>query len=195
MRQFIYLFVLVVLFFAVCGKEDKKEKYNVFKEQGSMLGSGTSSVESRYLRLLEKDPKNLAALIKLGNYYFDSGQSEKAIEMYHRALELNPGDANVRTDMGVMYRRLGKFEKAIEAFRKASKSNPRHVQSRYNLGIVYYHDKKNMEKAADAWEEVLKINPSYPKAADLRKFINEVREGGKSTGFPSHMQKGDGWIQ
>jgi tetratricopeptide (TPR) repeat protein len=185
-----------VLFSAGCGKkEEKKQKYNIIKEHGSLLGSRTSSVESQYLSVLEKDPKNLNALIKLGNHYFDTGQPGKSVEMYQRALKLNPNDANVRTDMGVMYRKMGKFDEAIVAFRMAGKSNPRHVQSRYNLGIVYYYDKKDRVKAADAWEEVLKINPSHPEAVALRKFINDVRIGTIPNGIPSRNQKGDGWIQ
>ncbi len=195
MRLCINLLVSAVLFAAGCQKEEKKQVYNVIKEQESLLGSGTSGEESRYLSLLEQDPKNLAALINLGNHYFDTNRPGKAVEMYQRALKLSPHDSNVRTDMGVMYRRMGKFDEAIEAFRTAARSNPRHVQSRYNLGIVYYHDKKNMIKAADAWEEMLKINPRHPEAANLRKFINDVRTGPITNGIPSHMKKGDGWIQ
>ncbi len=195
MRQFIYFLVWAVLVSAGCNKEEEKQKYNVIKDQGTLLGSGTRDGESQYLRLLEKDPKNLSVLVKLGNYYFDSGQHRKSIEMYQRALKINPNDANVRTDMGVMYRKLGEFDNAIRAFRRAADSNPRHVQSRYNLGVVYYHDKKNMVKAADVWEEVLSIDPRHPQAAGLKQFINDVRKGPKSSGVPSAGQKNDGWIK
>jgi tetratricopeptide (TPR) repeat protein len=146
MKTFFYILVSAVLFTAGCQKEEKKEKYNVLKEDGSLLESRTSPVESQYLKVLEQEPKNLNALTKLGNHYFDTGRHEKAVEMYQRALKLNPGDANVRTDMGVMYRRMGRFDNAIKAFRMAAKSDPRHVQSRFNLGVVYHYDKKIIKK-------------------------------------------------
>ena len=66
------------------------------------------------LSILKDDPKNLKALIELGNAYFDSAQFDKAIETYAKALTMDPKNADVRTDMGIMYRRKGNFDRAIE---------------------------------------------------------------------------------
>src|SRR5215510_5789461 len=40
--------------------------------------------------ILKSDPKNVDAVIQLGNVYFDAEQWEDAIQWYRKALELDP---------------------------------------------------------------------------------------------------------
>ncbi len=198
MRLSILLIIFALLLSGInCQKDDDKTVYRINKDTGKILGSQSSRVEPQYLNILKKDPLNYNALVKLGNRYFDTGQHRKAIEMYSRALRINPKDPNVRTDMGVMYRRIGDFDRAIKEFKRAAQDAPRHIQSRYNLGVSYYNDKKDYRKAADAWEEVLKIDPNHPEAQGLRKFIEDVRRAPVTSKkeIPGTKQSGDGWIK
>ncbi|MGQ9648034.1 MAG: tetratricopeptide repeat protein [Thermodesulfobacteriota bacterium] len=107
--------------------------------------------------ILEKDPRNLEALITLGNAYFDTDRYQEAIDAYSKALAIDPKNPDVRTDMGIMYRRLGQFDKALEAFRQAAQDQPLHVNSRFNIGIVLKYDKNDFVGAIQAWEEFLKL--------------------------------------
>lgn len=129
--------------------------------------------------IVKKDPKNLPALVELGNLYFDSGQPKEAIEVYSQYLALKPDNADVRTDMGIMYRALGDFDHAIEEFRKAAQSDPRHVNSRYNIGIVLLHDKNDIQGAIKAWEEYLKVDSKSEKAQRVRSQIEKMKTMGK----------------
>ena len=125
--------------------------------------------------ILKGDPKNLKALIDLGNVYFDAEQFEPAIDMYSRALEIEPRNADVRTDRGTMYRRKGEIERAIADFQKAAGDNPQHVNSRYNLGVVLLHDKGDMKGAIQAWEDYLKVDPGSPRAENIRIQIAKMK--------------------
>jgi len=129
--------------------------------------------------ILEKDPKNLQALITLGNAYFDTDRYQEAIDAYSKALVIDPKNADVRTDMGIMYRRLGQFDKAIEAFRQAAQDNPMHVNSRFNLGVVLKYDKKDYSGAIKAWEEFLKLeqllDPSDERPIMVRQEIESMK--------------------
>lgn len=127
------------------------------------------------LSILKEDPKNLKALIELGNAYFDSGQFDKSIEAYSKALEINPKNADVRTDMGIIYRRKGNFDRAIEEFKKAAEDAPQHVNSRYNLGIVFLHDKGDLKAAIKAWEDYLKVEPTGPRADNIRNQMGKMK--------------------
>jgi cytochrome c-type biogenesis protein CcmH/NrfG len=109
--------------------------------------------------ILEKDPKNLQALIALGNAYFDTDRYQGAIDAYSKALAIDPKNPDVRTDMGIMYRKLGQFDKALEAFRQAAQDQPMHVNSRFNLGVTLKYDKNDLPGAIQAWEEFLKLKP------------------------------------
>jgi cytochrome c-type biogenesis protein CcmH/NrfG len=128
---------------------------------------------------LKEDPKNLKALVELGNLYFDSDQFDSAIRTYARALELDPRNADVRTDMGIMYRRKGDPDRAVAEFKKAAQDEPRHANSRYNMGVVLLHDKGDMKAAIKAWEDYLKVEPAGPRAENIRSQMEKMRSMAK----------------
>jgi len=125
--------------------------------------------------IVAKEPGNRNAWVQLGHNYFDSEQPMKAIDAYAKALELDDQDPNILTDQGVMFRRVGWYDKAIANFLKASEIDPTHQQSLYNLGIVYRYDLKDYQKAIDAWEKLLALNPSAGGADQLRKEIDLLK--------------------
>jgi tetratricopeptide (TPR) repeat protein len=125
--------------------------------------------------ILRDDPKNLKVLIQLGNLYFDTGQFDQAIENYSKALEIDPKNADVRTDLGIMYRKKGEYDRAIAEFEKAAEANPKHVNSRYNLGIVLLHDKGDIKGAIKAWEDYLRVEPTGPRADNIRNQMGKMK--------------------
>ncbi len=129
-------------------------------------------------QVVARDPKNVEAWIQLGNDYFDTRQSQKAIEAYDRALELRPENPNVLTDQGVMYRDLGQFEKAIAKFQKANEVDPKHVQSLYNIGVVYLSDLKQPKKAIEIWNKLIQTAPQSEQATQARAAIEEAKKLG-----------------
>lgn len=125
--------------------------------------------------ILRNNPQDLPTLIALGNAYFDTNQFDQAIEVYSQALKIDPQNADVRTDLGIMYRRKGDSDRAIAEFRRAAQDNPQHFNSRYNLGVVLLHDKGDLKGAISAWEDYLKIEPSGPRADNLRGQIEKLK--------------------
>jgi cytochrome c-type biogenesis protein CcmH/NrfG len=128
---------------------------------------------------LKENPKNLKALIELGNLYFDTDQFDSAIRTYARALELDPRNADVRTDMGIMYRRKGDPDRAIAEFKKAAQDNPKHANSRYNMGVALLHGKGDIRGAIKAWEDYLKVEPAGPRAENIRNQMEKMRSMAK----------------
>jgi len=118
--------------------------------------------------IVKKDPKNLPALVELGNLYFDAGQPKEAIQSYSQYLTAKPDNADVRTDMEIMHRALGDFDRAVEEFKKAVQSDPKHVNSRYNIGIVLLHDENDIQGATKAWEEHLKVDSKGERALRVK---------------------------
>lgn len=124
-------------------------------------------------KVVAQDPKNVNAWISLGNDYFDTEQSQKAINAYNKALEIQPDNPNVLTDQGVMYRRIGWYDKALANFEKANKVDPNHLQSLYNAGIVYVVDLKQPEKATPYWEKYLQIDSNSPTAMQIKGMMEQ----------------------
>ena len=186
--------LLVFICVSIMATGCKKKQETGYEEAGGssvQTLQDTGQIEAQYKDAIAKDPKNYEAIVGLGNLYFDAGKQEKAIVMYQKALEINPNDADVMTDMGNMYRDTGDFDKAIEAFRKAASIDPRHEQSRYNLGVTLYYNKKDLKGAADAWEELLKINPNHPNAEGLKQEISQAR----NPQTPESKSPSSGWVK
>ena len=102
MRKTILIAALVLFTFAIgCKKEEQSPP---LVPQNLSPGGSSIAFDSKIKSLesiVEKDPKNLSALVELGNIYMDTGKFMQAVEMYGKSLEINPNDQNVRVDMGV----------------------------------------------------------------------------------------------
>lgn len=181
MKQVAYSLLLAVLLLpAGCSRNDTGMKAPAEAE-----GSGEAA-ETRapyyhglireYESILAQDPKNLAAVIALGNAYYDSGQWKQAVGVYERALALDPRNTDVRSDMGTAYRNMGLPDKAIAEYRAALKYEPGHQNARYNLGVVYAYDKRDYAEAIHVWEDLLRIAPNHPQSENMRSCIVTFRK-------------------
>ncbi|MEI7815873.1 MAG: tetratricopeptide repeat protein [Desulfuromonadales bacterium] len=124
-------------------------------------------------KIVAQDPKNLNAWVSLGNDYFDTEQTQKAINAYGKVLEIEPNNPNVLTDQGVMFRKVGWYDKALVNFEKANKLDPNHLQSLFNAGIVYAVDMKQPEKATAYWNRYLKLDSNSPTAMQIKGLMEQ----------------------
>ena len=129
-----------------------------------------------YRTLLAEDPGNLAALIGLGNTYYDIGQWQSAATIYQHALARDPRNADVHTDRGTALRNLGMPDQAIAEYQRALTLDSSHLDARYNLGIVYAYDKKDANAAIRTWEELLRLSPNYRNAEYVRRKITALHQ-------------------
>lgn len=186
------LLLFLCLSIAGTGCKKKEEGVEYQGTEGAVNAlQDTSQMEAQFKEVIARDPKNYDAIVSLGNLYFDTGRTEKSIEMYQKALVIDPNDVDVRTDMGTMYRKMGNPDKAIEEFRKSTTINPKHEMSWYNLGITFYYDKKDLKGAADAWEKLLNVNPNYPDAEGLKQIISQAKN--PQTSEPK--SPASGWVK
>jgi cytochrome c-type biogenesis protein CcmH/NrfG len=150
---------------------------NAGKSQQAAIpaGAGSPTDYSQRIAQAEKivaqNPKDVNAWISLGNDYFDTEQSQKAIDAYAKALEINPDNPNVLTDQGVMYKKIGWYDKALANFDKAQKIDPNHVQSLFNSGVVYAVDLKDHVKARPYWKKILEIDPNSATAMQVKSMM------------------------
>lgn len=123
---------------------------------------------------LKENPDNAQAWIELGNTFFDLDRLGDAINAYGKALSIQPDNPHVLTDLGVMYRRNNEPEKALEAFGKAIAVQPDFETAWFNKGIVYMHDLNDLPKAIEAWEQLVKVNPTARTSGG--KLVSELIE-------------------
>lgn len=129
-----------------------------------------------YKSLLAKEPDNIIVAILLGDAYFDIERNEEAIYYYQKALSTYPGNIKVRTDLGTAYRRIGQPNKALEQYYKSLEIDPRDSTTRYNIGVVLLWDKKDPAAAVKTWQELLRIDPYFLLADELRENIRTLEK-------------------
>ena len=128
------------------------------------------------LEAVNKDPKDFDSLVKLGNVYYDGQQYKSAIQYYEKALAIHPENPDVRSDMGTAYWYTGNADKAISEMETSLKYRDGHPQSLFNLGWVRWQGKGDAKGAVEAWEKLLKSNPTYPQKEQVEQYIAKAKE-------------------
>jgi len=126
-------------------------------------------------RLVQQDPGNVAALVRLGNLHFDVQMWSQAAGYYEKAVEVEPNDADLLTDLGTAYRGMGQPDKALGAFARASAADPKHFQSLFNTVIVAGFDLGQFERAEQALQALEALTPPPPRLDELRHALEQAR--------------------
>ncbi len=195
------LFLLAVAILAVstvfslsaCSKE-KQER----SSDDTTLSPRFETEAQQLETALKDDPKNLTALIQLGNLYYDWGQNEvdtkgdtaqpedkwlRAIKYYGLALEIDPKNVNIRVDMANLMRFTGRTDEAISQYRTAINQDPKHVQARINLISALGQQKQDYKAAINEYETLLKVAPDQKDNAPLKQEVDSFRN------MPKEMKK------
>ena len=170
------------------------------KEQQERSGGDTTlnprfaSEVQQFETALKDDPKNVNALIQLGNLYYDWGQNEvdtkgdtaqpedkwvRAINYYGQALEIDPKNVNIRVDMANLMRFTGRTDEAISQYRTAMKQDPKHVQARINLISALGQQKEDYTAAISEYEALLKVAPDQKDNVSLKQEVDSFRNAPK----------------
>lgn len=105
------------------------------------------------------------------------GSGAKAVESAKRASSLSPGSPDIQLLLGISHRRERQYNEAEKALLKAKElSGGKSSEALWQLALLYAHDLKKYSLAADALVDYLKIEPSHPQAALLKKLIQQYRE-------------------
>jgi cytochrome c-type biogenesis protein CcmH/NrfG len=124
--------------------------------------------------ILEADPKNVDAAVKLGNLYYDAQLYSEAIPYYRQALQLKR-DANVSTDLGTALWYAGQADEALKQYAESLKIDPAHANTLFNMGIVRLDGKKDAQGAVESWEQLLAKHPQYQNGAHVQELIAKAK--------------------
>lgn len=142
---------------------------------GPSAGGAPMMAEINALKsAFQVNPKNKAAVVRLGNIYHDVGQWQQAIDFYQQAIDIDPKDADVLTDQGICYQQMGVFDKSLDCFRRAQAVSPSHWQSLYNMAIVTGFSLGRPAEAKQLLDRLEKINPQAPNLAAMQKALDDA---------------------
>ena len=133
----------------------------------------------------EQNPKDAASRVQLGTAYFDAEQYTEAITWYESALALTPSDPNVSTDLGVAYYYTNQPDRALKQFEQSLKADPRHTKTLLNMGIVRAFGKQDHNGAAQAWQQVVALDPDSPEGQTAKKALEGLQNAHPTAAPPS----------
>jgi cytochrome c-type biogenesis protein CcmH/NrfG len=123
---------------------------------------------------LQKHPKDVALLTKIGQTYFYGGQLSLAAQYYERAANVKP-DPAILTALGAIYHYAGDDKKATESVNRALQIDPNFADALFSLGMLKWQSQSDPKGAITAWQKLLKENPNHPRRADVEELIARAK--------------------
>lgn len=124
-----------------------------------------------------KNPQDYAALVALGNAYFDQQRFADAEKTYKRALAIDGTSPDVRVDHGTTLFYQNRALEAVAEYQSALKARPDHINAKVNLGIAL-HSLGQPEKAAAQWSEALSLAGDPVQRQRIQDMISKAAKGG-----------------
>ena len=133
-------------------------------------------------KAVEKDPKNLEALLALTFCYLNKKQYFQALSAAALANSVNPHNATVHRYMGIICSYLGWYDVAETEFRKAFRINPKSGETAYNAAVNLIKADISKIKVAKQWydksiELGVEKDPVLEKL--FEKKLKELKENEK----------------
>ena len=124
---------------------------------------------------LQKDPKNVDLLTRIGSAYLAAQQYPSAQQYLEQAAAVKASPETLNELSFVQYS-LGNVDQAIETLNRALKQDARNSKLLYNLGMYEWHGKSDPKSAIAAWQSFLKASPSDPKRAQVERMITQAKQ-------------------
>lgn len=119
-----------------------------------------------------QNPQDPQPPLELANTFYDHQRFREAAEWYEKALKLDPKNVNARTDLGTAYFNLGRAQDALAMYRRSLEISPQHQPTIFNSIVVNLEGTHDLAAARAAWEQLHRVNPSYPGLDSLKRSLD-----------------------
>ncbi len=145
-----------------------------------VAASGAGAPPAPVLRLLtdlrgrvQRNPRDLGALVNLANLYFDAAKYPQAIDYYRRALALDPDNPDTRTDYATALHATGDDLSSLRELERVLALRPNFAEALFNQGVVANAIGRRSEALA-AFTKFLKVAPHDQRAGDARNALRNL---------------------
>jgi len=139
-----------------------------------------TKAKDAYQKALEIKPENPLASNNLAYVMLQSGGNvDMALSLARTARRGMPDSPSAADTLGWVFYQKGAYQSAVDLFQEALKLGeknkaPDDANVHYHLGLAYEKTGKN-DLARQQLERVLKINPNYSEAADVKKQLAQLK--------------------
>src|SRR5690348_17121729 len=166
---------------AVKHLEDAVERAPQFSAAWNNLGTvayqtgNYERAEECFRESLAQDPDSYEALVNLGGVLVTLHKLDEALDRNALAVERRPNDALAQSQLGMTYYLLGQLDLAKKHLENARQIDPAHFSYPQLLLAQIYFRQGDPRSAGDVLEDFLAQHPDWPRAAAVRKMIDQSR--------------------
>lgn len=154
-----------------------------------------------YRKLVRMDPKNDAYILGLGEYYYQNGEVDDAVETWMKLLNSSLQEAEAHAKLGQVLSEHGLVEKGLHHFEKAVEAAPDDTNVRRGLALAYERARR-WQQAIDAWnfilataDQPLSANEARTRIINIYQRQNKLRSkmrefAGKFSANPDDVHSG-----
>ena len=125
-------------------------------------------------KVIEANPKNYEARIKVAMTYLSSGGPMQGIRQLRDVLKEDPKNELALFNMGMLSVQSGQNSKAIDWLKQLAEVNPKHVQGQLLLGVAYMNEGKKVE-ARQQFEKVKKMENDPAVQATVDSYLKDLK--------------------
>ncbi|WKV13513.1 tetratricopeptide repeat protein [Marivirga harenae] len=125
-------------------------------------------------KVLDNNPSNNSAKIKLAMTYVSSENPMKGISMLLEVVEEDPYNEEALFNLGILSIQSGQFNKAIERFEKLLKNHPENIQAEFYLALSFMNNGQKA-KARTLFSEIKNKSNDEQLLAAVDSYLNELK--------------------
>lgn len=132
---------------------------------------------STLAEVIGMDNEQLAAILNLGDQFFQQGRPEEAEKVFRGLAALDDTNPYFSAMLGAISQQGKKYEDAVSWYTRALSVFPQDVHALVNRGEVYLNLQKLSEAATD-FQEAIRLDPDGKNpAANRARLLVEVTRG------------------
>jgi tetratricopeptide (TPR) repeat protein len=150
--------------------------YEAFSFSADVEKAKGLAVKTReYLqKVLDKNPSNNSAKIKLAMTYVSSDNPMKGISMLLEVVEEDPDNEEALFNLGILSIQSGQYNKAIDRFGKLLKNHPDNIQAEFYLALSLMNNGQKA-KAKKLFTEIKNKSKDEQLLAAVQSYLNELK--------------------
>lgn len=124
---------------------------------------------------IQTDPKDTAALLELGDLFFQAGDYSAAVTWLDKLVALEPNNVRGRLALGAAQFNLGDVETAETHWTEVLKVDPDNVEAHYDLGFLYLNQAPpDLDGVQREWAEVVRLAPNTEIAKVVQQHLDAL---------------------
>lgn len=131
-----------------------------------VAGGGAPMVQriNELKRRVQAQPKDVEALLELGDLYRQASMWEQASEFYGRAVQADPDNIDLARALAYMYQDNGRCEEAVPHYQRAIEATPGNPDLLTDLGVCY-RSLGQYDRALELFRRASGLDPEHWQSA------------------------------